>query len=94
MSPESAELTKYVANALLNRLENLTLGLDMTDAQIKTVTLKIKAMADVRPLAIDDADSIIRSRDLPITTFEMPNWRTRPLQYQHGDRVVTMVVPR
>lgn len=33
----------------------------MTDAQVKAVTVKIKAMADVRPLAIDDADSIIRS---------------------------------
>ena len=30
----------------------------------------------------------------PTTTREMPNWRTRPEQYQHGDSVVTMVVPR
>lgn len=33
----------------------------MTDDQVKTVTAKIKALADVRPIAIDDADSIIRS---------------------------------
>ena len=30
----------------------------------------------------------------PMTTREIPNWRTRPLQYQQGDRVVTIVVPR
>lgn len=31
----------------------------MSDAQIKQCTMKIKAMADVRKLAIDDIDSII-----------------------------------
>jgi len=46
-------------NAIKSRAEQL--GLEMTDEQIKAVTLKIKAMADVRPLAIDDADSIIRT---------------------------------
>ncbi|KAI4152601.1 MAG: hypothetical protein L6R39_001779 [Caloplaca ligustica] len=35
------------------------LGLDMTDAQIKQCTAKIKAMADVRKLAIEDTDVII-----------------------------------
>lgn len=46
-------------NAIKSRAEQL--GLQMTDTQIKAVTLKIKALADVRPLAIDDADSIIRN---------------------------------
>jgi len=46
-------------NAIKSRAEQL--GLQMTDAQVKAVTLKIKAMADVRSLAIDDADSIIRN---------------------------------
>ena len=32
--------------------------------------------------------------DSPITTVPMPNWRTSPLQYQHGDSVVTMIVSR
>lgn len=31
----------------------------MTDTQIKACTVKIKAMADVRRLAIEDTDSII-----------------------------------
>ena len=30
----------------------------------------------------------------PITTAPMLNCRTRPLQYQHGDSVVTMTVER
>lgn len=29
----------------------------------------------------------------PITTLDMPNWRIKPLQYQQGERVVTIVVP-
>ncbi|KAI6854842.1 Homocitrate synthase [Hortaea werneckii] len=46
-------------NAIKSRAEQLSL--DFTDAQVKAVTIKIKALADVRPLAIDDADSIIRT---------------------------------
>jgi homocitrate synthase len=33
----------------------------MTDAQYKECTAKIKALADIRPIAVDDADSIIRA---------------------------------
>ena len=33
----------------------------MTDAQYKDCTAKIKALADIRPIAIDDADSIIHA---------------------------------
>lgn len=33
----------------------------MTDAQIKQCTIKIKALADVRKLAIEDTDSIINA---------------------------------
>lgn len=46
-------------NAIKSRVEQL--GLSMTDAQVKVCTTKIKALADVRPIAIDDADSIIRT---------------------------------
>lgn len=46
-------------NAIKSRAEQLSLN--MSDAQIKSVTVKIKALADIRPLAIDDADSIIRN---------------------------------
>jgi homocitrate synthase len=33
----------------------------MTDAQYKECTAKIKSLADIRPIAVDDADSIIRA---------------------------------
>lgn len=67
INPQDFGMSRYVHfasrltgwNAIKSRAEQL--GLTMTDEQIKAVTLKIKAMADVRPLAIDDADSIIRT---------------------------------
>jgi len=58
-------------SAWVKRLTRLSsqLGLDgpggfETDDQIKEVTAKIKQMADIRPLAIDDADSIIHAYHL------------------------------
>ncbi|KAI4120931.1 MAG: hypothetical protein LQ338_006670 [Usnochroma carphineum] len=44
-------------NAIKSRCDQL--GLNMTDAQIKLCTAKIKAMADIRKLAIEDTDVII-----------------------------------
>ncbi|KAF9875793.1 homocitrate synthase [Colletotrichum karsti] len=55
-------------NAIKSRVEQL--GLTMTDAQVKVVTQKIKALADVRPIAIDDADSIIRTFHLNLNSDE------------------------
>ncbi|ORY71134.1 HMGL-like-domain-containing protein [Pseudomassariella vexata] len=67
LNPADFGLTRYVHfasrltgwNAVKTRVAQL--GLVMTDDQVKAVTAKIKALADVRPIAIDDADSIIRS---------------------------------
>ena len=67
ITPSDFGMSRYVHfasrltgwNAIKSRAEQL--GLGMTDAQIKAVTIKIKALADIRPLAIDDADSIIRN---------------------------------
>ncbi|KAF2857267.1 homocitrate synthase [Piedraia hortae CBS 480.64] len=67
ITPSDFGMSRYVHfasrltgwNAIKSRAEQL--GLEMSDAQIKAVTLKIKALADIRPLAIDDADSIIRN---------------------------------
>ncbi|KAF2090090.1 homocitrate synthase-like protein [Saccharata proteae CBS 121410] len=55
-------------NAIKSRVEQL--GLTMSDAQIKIVTAKIKTLADVRPIAIDDADSIIRTFHLNLHSKE------------------------
>jgi len=73
LNPADFGLTRYVHfasrltgwNAVKTRVGQL--GLGMTDAQVKEVTAKIKAMADVRPIAIDDADSIIRSFHLSLS---------------------------
>ena len=51
-------------NAVKSRVQQL--GLAMSDEQVKTLTGKIKALADVRPVAIDDADSFIRSFHLEL----------------------------
>ncbi|KAG5954971.1 Saccharopine dehydrogenase [Claviceps humidiphila] len=72
LSPEDYGLNRYVHfasrltgwNAIKSRVEQL--GLAMSDAQVKEVTAKIKQMADIRPLAIDDTDSIIRSFHLEL----------------------------
>lgn len=65
INPADFGMTRYVHfasrltgwNAIKSRVEQL--GLVMTDSQIKQCTAKIKAMADVRHLAIEDIDSII-----------------------------------
>ena len=67
ITPSDFGMSRYVHfasrltgwNAIKSRAEQL--GFQMSEAQLKAVTLKIKALADVRPLAIDDADSIIRN---------------------------------
>lgn len=72
LNPADFGLTRYVHfasrltgwNAVKTRV--IQLGLSMTDAQVKDCTAKIKALADVRPIAIDDADSIIRSFHLTL----------------------------
>ncbi|EFY89731.1 Homocitrate synthase [Metarhizium acridum CQMa 102] len=72
LSPEDYGLSRYVHfasrltgwNAIKSRVEQL--GLSMSDEQVKEVTAKIKQMADIRPLAIDDTDSIIRSYHLEL----------------------------
>ncbi|KAH0527140.1 hypothetical protein TsFJ059_002167 [Trichoderma semiorbis] len=72
INPEDFGMSRYVHfahrltgwNSIKSRVEQL--GLHMTDAQVKLLTTKIKAMADVRPLAIDDADSIIRAFHLDL----------------------------
>ncbi|KAL4936779.1 hypothetical protein BDV06DRAFT_85736 [Aspergillus oleicola] len=46
-------------NAIKSRAQQL--NVHMTDDQYKECTAKIKALADIRPIAIDDADSVIRA---------------------------------
>ncbi|KAL2203787.1 homocitrate synthase [Sarocladium strictum] len=74
INPEDFGMTRFVHigsrltgwNAVRSRVDQL--GLPMTDVQVKECTQKIKAMADIRPLGIDDTDAIIRSyyREIPL----------------------------
>ncbi|KAI5855888.1 HMGL-like-domain-containing protein [Tricharina praecox] len=72
INPADFGITRYVHfasrltgwNAIKSRVEQL--NLDMTDAQCKECTAKIKALADIRPLNVDDVDSIIRQYHLHI----------------------------
>ncbi|KAK4126963.1 homocitrate synthase mitochondrial precursor [Parathielavia appendiculata] len=90
LNPADFGLTRYVHfasrltgwNAVKTRVGQL--GLTMTDDQVKEVTAKIKALADVRPIAIDDADSIIRSFHL--TLHEQPG-KAAPVEVQNGEQV-------
>ncbi|KAL7912969.1 hypothetical protein GGI35DRAFT_476785 [Trichoderma velutinum] len=74
INPHDFGMTRYVSinsritgwNAVKARIEQLGLGSEFSDEQVKEVTAKIKQMADIRPLAIDDTDSIIRSYHLDL----------------------------
>ncbi|KAF2755421.1 homocitrate synthase [Pseudovirgaria hyperparasitica] len=59
-------------NAIKSRADQL--GIQMTDEQYKAVTAKIKALADVRKIAVDDTDSIIRTFH-----FNLHNKSEKPL---------------
>ncbi|KAH9481648.1 mitochondrial Homoaconitase [Psilocybe cubensis] len=66
LKPEDFGLTRYVSighrltgwNAVKSRVEQL--GLQLTDAEIKDATSKIKELADVRTQSMDDVDSLLR----------------------------------
>ncbi|KAI8973316.1 homocitrate synthase [Mycotypha africana] len=67
LNPTDFGMTRYVSighrltgwNAVKNRVEQLDLNL--TDDDAKAVTAKIKELADVRPLSLDDVDVLLRS---------------------------------
>ena len=66
INPRDFGLTRYISiahkltgwNAIKTRAEQL--GLNLTDEQIKEATAHIKALADSRPLHLNDVDSILR----------------------------------
>ncbi|KAM0447553.1 hypothetical protein ACHAO4_008880 [Trichoderma viride] len=55
-------------NAIKSRVDQL--GLKMTDDQIKEVTGKIKQMADLKVMTLDESDALIRSFHLELTQAE------------------------
>ncbi|MGQ9491930.1 MAG: homocitrate synthase [Anaerolineae bacterium] len=67
LDPHDFGLTRYISiahrltgwNAVKARAEQL--GLKLTDAKIKKLTLHIKALADERALTLDDVDNLLRN---------------------------------
>jgi len=77
LRPEDFGLTRYVHiahrltgwNAVKNRAEQL--GLSLSDEEIKKATAHIKALADLKPLALEDVDAILRNwPSVPDETLE------------------------
>lgn len=72
LDPQDFGLTRYISiahkltgwNAIKDRAEQL--GLPLTDAQIKLVTQEVKALADIKPLDLNDVDELLmRWADAP-----------------------------
>ncbi|KAI8137210.1 homocitrate synthase [Fennellomyces sp. T-0311] len=67
LKPEDFGVSRYVSighrltgwNAVKNRIEQLKLT-DLTDDDAKAVTQKIKELADIRPLNLDNVDVLLR----------------------------------
>ena len=59
-------MTRYVSighrltgwNAVKNRVQQL--DLDLSDEQVKAVTAQIKSLADIKPLGIEEVDTLLR----------------------------------
>src|SRR5204862_3790287 len=73
LRPEDFGLTRYVHiahrltgwNAVKNRAEQL--GLTLSDAQIKEITSRIKALADCQALTLEQVDAMLHSEDAGAT---------------------------
>lgn len=82
LKPEDFGLSRYVHftsrltgwNAIKSRVDQL--GLKMTDDQIKEVTAKIKQMADLKVMTLDESDALIRSFHLDLENGHCQNGRT------------------
>ncbi|KAG5764934.1 hypothetical protein H9Q69_011575 [Fusarium xylarioides] len=72
LKPEDFGLSRYVHftsrltgwNAIKSRVDQL--GLKMTDAQVKECTAKLKSMADLKIMTLDESDALIRSFHLEL----------------------------
>ena len=66
LRPEDFGMTRYVSighrltgwNAVKNRVQQL--GLSLSDDQVKSVTAQIKELADIKPLGIEEVDTLLR----------------------------------
>ncbi|EOO01847.1 putative homocitrate synthase protein [Phaeoacremonium minimum UCRPA7] len=65
-NPSTVHFTSRLVgwNAIKSRVDQL--GLKMTDAQVKECTAKLKSMADLKVMTLDDSDALIRSFHLEL----------------------------
>jgi homocitrate synthase len=67
LKPDDFGMTRYVSighrltgwNAVKNRVEQL--GLQLTDAEVKQLTAQIKTLADIKPLGVEEVDTLLRN---------------------------------
>jgi homocitrate synthase len=67
LDPHDFGMTRYVSighrltgwNAVKNRVQQLQL--DLSDDAIKTVTAQIKKLADIKPLGVEEVDTLLRN---------------------------------
>ncbi len=80
LNPQDFGLTRYISvahrltgwNAVKNRADQL--GLSLTDDQVKTVTIHIKALADEKRITLEDVDDMLRRwADGSMTNDQIPN---------------------
>ena len=66
LRPEDFGMTRYVSighrltgwNAVKNRVQQL--GISLSDADVKLVTAQIKELADIKPLSVEEVDTLLR----------------------------------
>lgn len=76
LDPQDFGMTRYISiahrltgwNAIKDRAEQL--GLPLTDDQIKLVTQEVKALADIKPMDLNDVDELLYRWADGIETFE------------------------
>jgi homocitrate synthase len=67
LDPQDFGMTRYVSighrltgwNAVKNRVQQL--GLELSDEAIKSVTAQIKKLADIKPLGVEEVDTLLRN---------------------------------
>jgi homocitrate synthase len=67
LDPHDFGMTRYVSighrltgwNAVKNRVQQL--GLELSDEAVKSVTAQIKKLADIKPLGVEEVDTLLRN---------------------------------
>ena len=74
LDPQDFGMTRYVSighrltgwNAVKSRVQQL--GLEMSDEDVKAVTAQIKKLADIKPLGVEEVDTLLRSHHAKVGT--------------------------